>query len=93
MAKGLVILMEKNLSTKNQCSPNYLRSSAGSLYFSLFWLKMTISEIDQKYFLRLESFYSNKYGADNLIIITDSKQVIAGSTFCLKRRMNEMLQI
>merc|ERR1719270_564512 len=24
---------------------------------------------------RLESFYSNKYGADNLIIITDSKQV------------------
>ena len=31
MAKGLVILMEKNLSTKNQCSPNYLRSSAGRL--------------------------------------------------------------
>ena len=53
---------------------------------------MTISEIDQKHFLRLESFYSNKYGADNLIIITDSKQVIAGST-CFKRRMNEMLQI
>ena len=39
MAKGLVILMEKNLSTKNQCSPNYLRSSAGSLYFSLFWVE------------------------------------------------------
>ena len=45
---------------------------------------MAIPEIDWKYFLRLESFYSNKYGADNLIIITDSKQVIAGSTrtFC-----------
>jgi hypothetical protein len=25
--------------------------------------------------LRLESFYSNKYGVDNLIIIKDSKQV------------------
>ena len=27
---------------------------------------------------RLESFYSNKYGAENLIIITDSKQVNSG---------------
>ena len=79
MAKGLVILMEKNLSTKNQCSPNYQRSSAGRLDFPSFCLKVIFPSMIKKIF-RLESFYSNKYGADNLIIITDSKQVIEGST-------------
>ena len=36
--------------------------------------------------LRLESFYSNKYGADNLIIITDSKQVICSIKMSLESK-------
>ena len=73
--------MEKNLSTKSQCSPNYQRSSAGQ---DRFLLVLKMKRIPEKIYsnavpiFRLESFYSNKYGAENLIIITDSKQVNSG---------------
>ena len=79
MAKGLATLMEKNLSTKNQCSPNYQRSSAGKER-SLFEDEKNSRKIYSNAvpIFRLESFYSNKYGAENLIIITDSKQVNSG---------------
>ena len=68
--KGLETLMEKSLCTRSRCWPSCLRSSAG-------WTVVRSKPLVLVEFptFRLESFYSNKYGADNLIIITDSKQV------------------